>query len=275
MAPEPPIFNRPDPAALADLMRTFNETGERMRRSHDALLKRVAELTGELEEKNRELARRNRLAVIGEMAACLAHEIRNPLGGVQMYASMLEEELPAGSEPRRTVEKLLAGLRGLNDLVEEMLTFTRDMRPELCACDLADIMDSAVEGAAHALAGREVRRDCARPVPVHADPAMLARVFTNLLVNAAQAAPEKGGVLRLSASFRDGRARASVADNGPGIPAEALPRLFTPFFTNRTRGTGLGLAIALRIVEAHGGTIRGGNGPSGGAEFTVELPEAP
>ncbi|MCC6739880.1 MAG: sensor histidine kinase [Planctomycetia bacterium] len=267
---------KPDVAALMELMRSFNEASERLKGSHDALQARVAELTRELEEKNRELARKNRLALIGEMAACLAHEIRNPLGGIQMWASILEEDLPEGGEARATLEKMMRGMRGLDRLVEDMLDFARDLQPQPKACDLADILEDALLGAERTLSEKKVTvvRSFARPLPVRADPALLSRVFLNIAVNAAQAAPE-GGRLEVSASRNAGRVRATFRDNGPGISAEALPKMFTPFYTSRSRGTGLGLAIAHRIVEAHAGTIAGANHPDGGAAFTVELPEAP
>ncbi len=267
---------KPDVAALMELMRSFNETSERLKGSHDALQRRVADLTRELEEKNKELARKNRLALIGEMAACLAHEIRNPLGGIQMWASILEEDLPAGGEARTTLEKMMRGLRGLDRLVEDMLDFARDLQPQARACQVGEILEDALQGAERTLAEKKitVARDVARPLPVHADPALLSRVFLNIAVNAAQAAPE-GGRLEIAASRQDGRIRITLRDNGPGISADALPKMFTPFYTSRSRGTGLGLAIAHRIVEAHGGTIAGANHPDGGAIFTVELPEAP
>jgi signal transduction histidine kinase len=259
-----------------ELMRSFNETSERLKGSHDALQSRVAELTRELEEKNRELARKNRLALIGEMAACLAHEIRNPLGGIQMWASILEEDLPKNSEALVTLDKMMRGMRGLDRLVEDMLDFARDIQPQRRACDLADVLEDALLGAERALAEKKISVDraYARPLPLQADPALLSRVFSNIAVNASQAAPE-GGRLEIAASRASGRVRVSLRDNGPGISAEALPKMFTPFYTSRSRGTGLGLAIAHRIVEAHGGTIAGANHAAGGAVFTIDLPEAP
>ncbi len=262
----------PDVASLMELMRSFNEASARLQGSHDQLQARVAELTRELEEKNRELARRNRLALIGEMAACVAHEIRNPLGGIQMWASLLEEDLPAG-EARTTLEKMMKGLKGLDGLVEDMLAFARDMTLETRPCDLGQVLDEALSAAEHVLAeGRvRVKREAGAGLRVLADPPMLARVFLNLLINASQAMRD-GGTVTVSARRADGRTVATVSDTGPGIPAEALPKLFTPFFTNRSRGTGLGLAIAHRIVEAHGGTIEAANLPGGGAAFRVTLP---
>ncbi|KAF0244321.1 MAG: hypothetical protein FD180_2578 [Planctomycetota bacterium] len=274
--PMSPTDSKPDVAALMELMRSFNETSERLQRSHDALQSRVAELTRELEEKNRELARKSRLALIGEMAACLAHEIRNPLGGIQMWASILEEDLPKDGEPRLTLDKMMRGLRGLDRLVEDMLDFARDIQPQRRTCDLSEILEEALMGAERALAEKKISvvRAFTRPLPFQADPALLSRVFANIAINASQAAPE-GGRLEVAASRISSRLRVTFHDSGPGISAEALPKMFTPFYTSRSRGTGLGLAIAHRIVEAHGGTIAGANHPGGGAVFTVDLPEAP
>lgn len=256
---------KPDVAALMDLIRSFNETSERLRESHEALQQRVATLTRELEEKNAELARKNRLAVLGEMAACLAHEIRNPLGGVQVYAGLLDRDLPP--EGKRILEKMMKGMKDLDALVEDMLAFARDLKPQLRPCDLADVLEPSCASAESRLA---VTRDLQRPLPVMADPTLLSRVFVNIALNAAEMGAPR---LEVVASRHDGRLRATFRDHGPGIPAEALPKLFAPFFTQKSGGTGLGLAIAHRIVEAHGGTISAANHPGGGAVFTVELPE--
>jgi signal transduction histidine kinase len=257
-----------------ELMRSFNDASARLQESHDRLQRRVSELTRELEEKNRELARRNRLALIGEMAACVAHEIRNPLGGIQMWASLLEEELPKG-ETRATLGKMMKGIRGLDALVEDMLAFARDMTLEARPTVLRDVLGEAASAAEHVLAesGVALRMDVAPAHRVQADGPMLARVFLNLIVNAAQAMRD-GGTITVEAGAAGGRVTVTVRDSGPGIPEDALARLFTPFFTNRSRGTGLGLAIAHRITEAHGGSIHAANHPAGGAVFTVILPAA-
>jgi signal transduction histidine kinase len=194
------------------------------------------------------------------MASTLAHEIRNPLGGIQLYAGMLRRDLEHDAEKVRTLDRVLAAVAGLDQLVEDMLVYGREFEPRKAARSLGDVVDDAL---ALARVGIEVRREGA-PGVAEVDADALSRAFLNLILNAVQAARSV-----LVVRF-DGRSVA-FADDGPGIPAEVMDKLFTPFTTSKAKGTGLGLAIAHKIVEAHGGTIEARNAPGGGAVFTVRL----
>ncbi|MBI3099737.1 MAG: sensor histidine kinase [Planctomycetes bacterium] len=267
-----------DVEALTDLLKAFNDTTEKLQRSHERLQARVADLSRELEVKNRELERKDRLAVLGEMAACLAHEIRNPLGGLELFATLLERDLAGDPEKLKLLGKIRAGLRGLNGIVEDMLTYTGNISPVKKPCDLQVVCEEAL-----ALAEREsqeksivVQRLYAQPrVELTADAAMLQRAILNVVLNAVQAM-DRTGTLTLSTSVETANGkrsvRLSVSDTGTGISAEARQRLFTPFYTGKSKGTGLGLAIAHRILESHGGSIEGTNNPDRGATFTLRLP---
>jgi signal transduction histidine kinase len=263
---------------LADLLETFNDATERLRGSHERLQARVAELSRELEAKNRELARKNRLAVIGEMAACLAHEIRNPLGGIALYAGLLQRDVAGRPEAAALVEKIRAGVDHLNRLVEDMLAFANGVAIRPAPCDPARCVEDALVLAAGALAPRRIRIERAvepPPRPPSADAALLQRVFLNILLNAAEAMGEEGTLsVRIGPEAREGRAGCAVrfADTGPGIDPGAMEKLFTPFFTRKARGTGLGLSIAHQIVAAHGGRLEASNNPGRGATFTVWIP---
>ncbi len=276
--PAPPAPLPADAGALAELMRSFNDTAERLQRSHDLLQERVAELQRELEQKNQELETKRRLAVLGEMAACIAHEIRNPLGGIGLYAGLLQREVAQNQDQARLAERIVSGVKGLNALVEDILTFTGGLQPSVAPVRIEAVLDEALSFCVDRVAERKIRverRPAAEDARVVADPGMLVRVFLNLFINAIQAM-EVGGRLTLETREDplDGRPGwlVSVRDTGPGIPAEALARLFTPFYTAKSRGTGLGLAIAARIVESHRGRVEGRNHPDGGAEFVVRLP---
>lgn len=267
-----------DVEGLADLLKAFNDTTEKLQRSHERLQARVADLSRELEIKNRELERKNRLAVLGEMAACLAHEIRNPLGGLELFATLLERDLAGDPEKLKLLGKIRTGLRGLNGIVEDMLTYTGNISPVKKPCDLHAVCEEALT-----LAEREsvekaivVQRVYAQPrLDLTADAGMLQRAILNIVLNAVQAM-DRTGTLTLASSIdlAGGKrvAKLSISDTGSGISEEALPRLFTPFYTGKSKGTGLGLAIAHRIVESHGGTIAGVNNPDRGATFTLRLP---
>jgi two-component system sensor histidine kinase HydH len=224
--------------------------------------------------KNVELRRRDRLAALGEMAAGLAHEVRNPLGGIALYASMLERELPESSSARGAAAKITLGVRTLERLVSDILDFAQERPLQRHACRLPSLLpalDAAIEPWAQQFQSEVIIDPQAGDCPLYCDPERLGQVLLNLLMNAVQAAGSRGKV-RLAARPKSGGAEIEICDSGPGIPREDLDRIFNPFFTTKAQGTGLGLAIVHQIVEAHGGTIRAGNRPEGGARFVVWVP---
>ncbi len=252
-----------DIGEIARLMRTFNQATENLARSYQ----RIGELQREVAEKDRQLSRKTRLEMLGRMAAGLAHEIRNPLGGIQLYAGMLRRDLAGDPDKVRTLDRILAAVSGLEKLVEDMLTYGRDLEPRRAPAPLSALVDEAVDLARGALEERALRVARARDgASVEVDAEMIRRVFLNLILNAAQAM-EPGGTLAIAASGRS----VSFSDTGAGISADLLDKLFTPFLTSKAKGTGLGLAIAQKIVEAHGGAIEARNNPDRGATFTVRL----
>ena len=257
------MAERGDLGELARLLDTFNQATEKLAGSY----RRIEELQQALAEKDRELARKSRLEMLGRMAASLAHEIRNPLGGIQLYAAMLRRDLESDPGKVQTLDRILGAVSGLERLVEDMLAYGRDLEPQKAKRSLGPLVEEALALAAPAVAEKriEIRREGV-PGEAEVDAEMLVRVFLNLARNACQAMPPGG---RLTLSF-EGRS-VSFADSGAGIPAEILDKLFTPFVTSKAKGTGLGLAIAHKIVEAHGGTIEARNAPGGGAVFTVRL----
>jgi len=248
---------------IARLMEVFNRATQKLGRSYA----RIAQLQDELAEKERELNRKTRLETLGRMAANLAHEIRNPLGGIELYASLLRRDLAYDPEKARTLDRILSSVSGLNALVEEMLAFGREPEPHRAPTRLSDLVDGALALAKTALErqGVSVEQDIQDAI-VSVDPAMMQRVFLNIILNAAQAM-EKGGRLRIEGNAEE----TCFVDTGPGIPQEILNKLFTPFVTGKAKGTGLGLALAKRIVEAHGGSISAFNNPDGGATLVVRL----
>ena len=160
----------------------------------------------------------------------------------------------------------LGAISGLDSLVEDMLAFGREIEPRRKLQPLRPLVEQALDLARGVLEPRRVRVDVSVEAKAEVDGEMMQRVFLNIIANAAQAVGEGG---RLSIAG-EGQAIA-FADDGPGIAPDILEKIFTPFLTTKTKGTGLGLAIAHKIVEAHGGTIEGKNGPGGGATFTIRL----
>jgi signal transduction histidine kinase len=253
-----------DIGELTRLMETFSQATERLGQSY----RKIGELQREIAEKDRQLARKTRLETLGRMAANLAHEIRNPLGGIQLYASMLRRDLEGDAPKVRTLDRILGAISGLDTLVEDMLAFGREIEPRRRLQPVGPLVEQALDLARGALAEKCVRVEFRLDgvVVAEVDGEMLQRVFLNIIANAAQAVG-LGGRLTIAASGRT----ISFSDDGPGIPPEILEKIFTPFLTSKTKGTGLGLAIAHKIVEAHGGSIEAKNGPEGGATFTVRL----
>jgi signal transduction histidine kinase len=263
---------------LGRIIIAYSEVTEKLQQSHDQLTETVLSLRTELSEKNRLLERKNRLAALGEMAAGLAHEIRNPLGGIHLYASLLAQDVAGKKDSLQLVQKISGGVRRLEALVGQVLQFSREIHVSLEAIDLAEVVDQAVELAAGKSAQRRVTCHVAgpRPLNVTGDPLLLGQALLNLLLNAAEAAPQGGTVrVRFSPPAPDGsdvkQFHLEVCDDGPGIPPHVLDKIFNPFFTTKDTGTGLGLAIVHRVVEAHDGTILATNAEGGGARFEIRV----
>jgi signal transduction histidine kinase len=262
---------------LQEVLEMYNTVTQRLQVSHENLQAEVVRLTEQLDEKNRELERRQRLAALGEMAAGIAHEIRNPLGGIQLYASTLAAEVTDRPLAAQLVEKISRGVKSLNALVTDMLGFTQNIAPSCQSENLRDIVDQTAELAAAALQQHTItlQLDDSINVAVRVDARLLGRVLLNLVLNAADALGESNvphKTISITAAPHDADIQIYIADNGPGIPADILESIFNPFFTTKHTGTGLGLAIVHRIVEAHGGRITAENQTTGGARFTITLP---
>lgn len=259
---------------LSAIISAYNDVTERLKDAHERLHGEVARLREELRRKNEELRRSERLAALGEMAAGLAHEIRNPLGGIALYASMLERELASNPKVSTAASRICIGVRTLERLVSDILDFAQEHRPERQMYSMRDLLlslDDAVRPWAIECKGEFSYPD--GDVDIHCDRHRLHQVLLNLVMNGLQAAGP-GGVVQLNWAQKDGGVEIAVIDNGPGIPEASLHKIFNPFFTTKSTGTGLGLAIVHRIIEAHGGTIRAGNRPEGGARIVIWLPSS-
>ena len=268
---------------------TFVAATRTLEREYTALGARVDGLTAELEEKNRLLAesiarerqleaealRQSRLAAMGEMAATLAHEVRNPLGAMELFTGLLLQDLHDRPDTRALAEEVARGITDLNHLVTNLLEFTRTRTPRVEMVDCRVLAEDALRYTAdlQLANGVAVVRDWPADVPVAAlaDADLLRPVLLNLVRNALQAMPD-GGTLTLAVRATDAGVDVAVADTGPGIPAAAHEEVFRPFYTTRTKGTGLGLPVARGLVTAMGGCLALESTPGSGARFTVTLP---
>jgi two-component system sensor kinase FixL len=221
-----------------------------------------------MEEQLREQAA---LVRLGEMAAVIAHEVKNPLAGIRGAVQVIGGRLPPESREAAVVGEILSRIDTLNGLIQDLLLFARPPRPRLAPVDVSPLIINTAEllSADPALSGVRVEVEGAAP-PVAADAELLKIVFLNLLVNGGQAMRGEGRI-QVSIGVASGRCRVTFTDAGPGIPPEIREKVFTPFFTTKSRGTGLGLATARRLVEAHQGTIHIDCPAGGGTTVTVQL----
>jgi len=215
------------------------------------------------------------LARLGEMAAVVAHEVKNPIAGIRGALQVIASRMAPDQRDRGVMGDIITRLDGLNAIVDDLLVFARPRPVRAEHVDVAALVRGTADLIRRdpALAAVDIRVEVDRAdgAIVRADPEQLQMVFQNVLMNAAQA---MNGLGRVSVTIGDanGRCRLSIADHGPGMPADVRDKAFDPFFTTKHRGTGLGLSIAKRIIDAHGGEIRIDTPPGGGTIVSIDLP---
>ncbi|MBI5237288.1 MAG: hypothetical protein HY887_02560 [Deltaproteobacteria bacterium] len=259
---------------LNDAFAGFQRASMRLEERYAALEHRLEALNNELAEKNRVLERGRRMAAMGEMAANIAHEIRNPLGSMRIFADLLERELDGEHEKKRLAGYITKGVNDLDNILSNMLLFASAPEPGLKEVDLHELMeDCLVLSGARAGKAMEVRAEFNGRARVMADGPQLRQVFLNLFLNAVDAVDGKGTVIvSVKDSAEEGFVDVIIRDNGKGIPGEHIDRIFDPFFSTKDRGTGLGLAIVNSIVSAHNGAIDVDSAPGEGTRFIIRLP---
>lgn len=260
----------PDPGldelgeALADLAAVALDKG-----FQEAELRRTL---AALKDSREALLRGERLKVLGEMAAVVTHEVRNPLAAIGGALQILDGRLGSAPAEQRIVRRVMERLAGLNTMITVLLTYARPRELTLARVDLLTLAQDAVEGAASDAANAGVTfRVVGQPLLCRGDRAQLGGVVLNLVINAVQAMKGQGEVQLEVRSCGD-LAEIAVADSGPGVPDALRTQIFEPFFTTRGGGTGLGLAIARGVVERHGGQLVLLDPVGTGATFVLRLP---
>jgi signal transduction histidine kinase len=249
---------------------------EDVRLQAERVVDRLRQVGTELQSARKEVIRSDRLAAVGELAAGVAHELRNPLTSVKLLLQHVSKRASGFSIGESQLRLILEEVGRMEGTIEGLLDFSRTPTLNRIRHDLRETLRRSLNLVDGRLKqGRiELLTDLSTtPLWIDADAEQLNQVFVNLLLNSVEAMPN-GGQLHITAvSGAEGKTvRVTVADTGEGIASDVMPRLFEPFATSKERGTGLGLAISRRIVTDHSGTISAANCPDRGAKFIVELP---
>jgi len=247
--------------------------------SFNSMVEKLDSAKRELEQYHfQQMERADRLASVGEMAAGIAHEIKNPLTGIAAAITIIKDDFPPADPRTEIVNEILEQIKRLDKTVNDLLFFGKPTPPEPTYTDLNAILKKTLMFASQHRGGKNITKQLHLQEdlpPVYVDPKQIQQVFLNLILNAVQAMQDNG-VLTISSSetVRDGKTwiRVSIADTGPGIPEQILGKIFTPFFTTKAQGTGLGLAICHKLVSQHDGTISVTSEDGRGTVFTIDLP---
>jgi hypothetical protein len=238
------------------------------------LARRVEEKSRELERAHAEIVQAEKLAALGHLSAGMAHEIRNPLNSINLFAQILKSGLSDDAENASYTDKIMNEVDRIDDLLVKLLEASKRPRFELKPVDIADVIDRALEGF-EALASAQkvtVEKDYVSvPPPILADASEIEQIFNNLFVNSLYEMQE-GGKLGIRLSHDEHTIFVSVSDTGGGIPQENLKRIFDPFFTTKNKGTGFGLSVVLRIVKTYSGRISVDSVEGKGTVFHLQLP---
>lgn len=217
------------------------------------------------------------MKLLGEMAAQVAHEIRNPLGGINGYASLLKRDLADNPPLQQMAGYIVEGTDNLNRLVSQVLSFARPVQPHMERTDLVALIHEVKQ---HVLADTHLNIQsviididtCADKLFLSLDTALFKSALLNLLVNAIQAMPD-GGEILISVRENPKHVILSISDTGTGIPEENMSKLYLPFFTTKPEGNGLGLVEVQKVVQAHGGSIDATSTLDKGTTFVIKLPK--
>jgi signal transduction histidine kinase len=241
------------------------------------------EMAGSLKEQMTKMQRTEQMVVVGELAAGLAHEIKNPLAGIKVAMQVLSEEAGLSEEDRGVVKKVAQEVVRLESLMKNFLNFARPAKPQMTELNVNSLLNTILTFYVKSRSvspdrpnGIRIEKDL-QPLPdTMADPMQLQQIFLNLILNAVDAMPG-GGTLGVRTAFENGAGflLVEISDTGKGISGEHADKIFQPFFTTKPKGTGLGLAISKQLVEQHGGSISAAANPSGGTLFRIELPWQP
>jgi signal transduction histidine kinase len=260
---------------VAGIIAGFLSDRERVQRRRVEVTKvELEQVYTELRQKIEQMKKAERLSAVGQLAASLAHEIRNPLASISGAAGILKRGHASPANTDECLSILEKESQRLNKLLSNFLDFARPRLPRYQRVDSKDLIESVASIARHSAILQDVELvidDSAGAPEIDCDAEQLKQVLLNLILNAVQATEGPGKVCIRSLHLRD-RLRIEIRDEGSGVASGQQEKIFDPFFTTKENGTGLGLAIAANIVEQHGGTLTGNNNPDKGMTFRLDLP---
>jgi len=257
------------PEEIAKLGEAFNHMVSSIKQRDEQLQKQAQE----------EVMKSERLAMVGQLAAGIAHEINNPLGGILLFSRLLLQKAPSEGLMRDNLERIEKDAKRCQNIVQGLLDFARQREPKIETLELNDVLEKTInlfenQPLFHNI---EIVKQYQADLPtIFADPAQIQQVFINIIMNAAEAMDGKGVLtIATKSGDRDNYVEISFSDTGRGIPADELSRVFEPFFTTKGvgRGTGLGLSISYGIIQKHGGTIKVSSRLGQGSTFLIILPK--
>jgi len=242
------------------------------------------EMASSLKDQCLRMQQTERLAVVGELAAGLAHEVKNPLAGIKVSIEVLANELPLEQEDKEVFLRIINEIHRIESLLKSLLSYARPPEPEPVSLDLHQLLDTTIKSVNYSLINPantaklikeiEIIKDFSPDLPhVVADHGQMQQVFLNLLLNAIDAIPVKGAITVTTRKESNASVQITIADTGKGMSQENLSKIFNPFFTTKPKGTGLGLAICKRLIELHNGSIYVSSTPGDGTTFYITLPE--
>lgn len=254
---------------LEEAFEKFNQAGLKLEAKYKELLLETESLRERLRLKEEEVRKTEKLALLGETAAALAHEVRNPLGAIKLFISMLKSDVADRPEALQLIAQIDRGVNSLDNIVSNILQFSKNEKVKLSPVNVHSIISEQVSGFKAAQGAKAAFDVSLQGNPfVNANEHGLRQVFHNLILNALQAT-RFAGRIGISAADDGGRLKITVTDNGPGIPDEVKTRIFEPFVTTKNEGTGLGLAVVSQIIRQHAGEIQAANDQ--GACFEISL----
>ncbi len=256
---------------LANAFARFTEASGKLEARQQILVNEIASLKEQLRAKEAEIKKAERLSVLGQTASALAHEVRNPLGAIKLFVSMLRRDLKDQPKSIEVLNHIERSISTLDHTVTNILFFSKERLLPRVPLNVHSLMQEEILVLSMAApdAPPIVLTVSGNPF-IKGNDTALRQLVKNLVMNSYQATKYKGQLTLTVADRSEGAVEIVVQDNGPGIPAQMLKNVFEPFVTSRSEGTGLGLAICRQIVEAHGGTIEVTNAP--GARFQIVLP---